>query len=205
MTRPILIGITGSISSGKSVACKMIEQRGFQVLYTDDIGHSVLEQIDVIELLVNEFGDNIALDGKIDRKEMGRIVFSDKKKLAYLNSVIHPRINSILQNYVDNSSKEYLFFEVPLLFEVGMEVMFDYILTISVSEEVQEQRLMNRNAISLNDAKLLIAKQIPNNVKEKKSDYVIMNNQTTKELQRKIDIFLGCLPKIVKKDIQSFV
>lgn len=90
--RPLLIGLTGGIASGKSTVSKWFEETGRKVVYSDKLGHEVLKEKTVLNILIKKFGESIILNGKINREELGNIVFSDKNRLNTLNKILHPII-----------------------------------------------------------------------------------------------------------------
>jgi dephospho-CoA kinase len=205
MKRPIIIGITGSIASGKSEFVKILLDQGYEVHSTDKLGHEVLEEKTVITQLRDKFGQEILDDrGHIDRDKLSRLVFKDKDKLAYLNSVSHPQIFSLMKQRIEDCQEKYIFFEVPLLFEAKLEAYFDYIVTVSASPGMQLDRLMKRNNISKDQALKKISSQYPNKQKEAQSDYVINNDGQLSLLKAKTQQWLEEFPLKPKKNIKRF-
>jgi dephospho-CoA kinase len=205
MKRPIIIGITGSIASGKSELVKILLELGYEVHSTDKLGHEALEEKTVITQLRDKFGPEILDErGHIDRDKLSRLVFKDKDKLAYLNSVSHPQIFSLMKQRIEDCQEKYIFFEVPLLFEAKLEAYFDYIVTVSASPEMQLDRLMKRNNISKDQALKKISSQYPNKQKEAQSDYVINNDGQLSLLKAKTQQWLEEFPLKPKKNIKRF-
>lgn len=205
MERPLIIGITGSIACGKSEFVKLLKTSGFHVYSTDKIGHDVLFIDEVKEQLVDKFGNLIlSPDNSIDRKKLSEIVFQDKTKLEYLNSVTHPHIFNLMNNLVHKSHSKYIFFEVPLLFEAKLEKSFDFIITISAKPESQLIRLMKRDNLSKEEAINKISSQLASPIKEEKADYVISNNSVLEDLKLQLSSLLEILPTIKSKTIKQF-
>jgi len=141
MKRPLIIGITGSIASGKSQVVKVLQEAAYKVYSTDELGHQVLQMDQVKDKLVSKFGKEILSGDKtIDRSKLGELVFVDKANLDYLNSLSHPQIFTLMNKIISQSGEKYIFFEVPLLFEANLSESFDFIITVSASEENQVLR-----------------------------------------------------------------
>ncbi len=206
MDRPLIIGITGSIASGKSEVVKELQATGYKVYSTDIIGHEVLLSEEVKASLVNKFGKDILdIDNKtINREKLSKLVFKDKDNLAFLNSISHPLIFKRMRELVTVTCGNYLFFEVPLLFETSLEQHFDYIITVSASPDKQLFRLMKRNNQTREEAIRKITSQLSNTIKEKKADFVIMNNGDLDDLHSKTAELITKLPTINPKNIISF-
>lgn len=205
MNKTLIIGITGSIASGKTEVVKLLTKKGYQVHSTDQLGHKALEIEEVKEKLADKLGREIlSTDGQIDRNKLSQIVFRNKAHLQYLNSVTHPQIFKLMRILIDQATSDYIFFEVPLLFEAELENYFDFIITVSSRQENQLIRLMRRNQLKLEDAKIKLASQYSNQVKEKKADYVINNNNDLNQLKRKVDQLIKILPTIKMKHKKDF-
>ncbi|HOR30745.1 MAG TPA: dephospho-CoA kinase, partial [Candidatus Syntrophosphaera thermopropionivorans] len=144
MSQPILIGITGNIGSGKTTFCNLLEEKGFKVIYADEIAQQQLNQPDTLKTLIKRWGKGIVKNGQPQRDKIAEIVFNNKSELDFLNSIVHPKTLSALQQIVDNSTEKYLFFEIPLLFEAGLELCFDYIILIRAPREVRINRLLQK-------------------------------------------------------------
>jgi dephospho-CoA kinase len=203
--RPILIGITGGIASGKSTFSRMIQQEGHTVIFSDQIGHEVLMLPEISIKLVNAFGNDILCQKKIDRNKLRQIVFNDKNHIEKLNQIVHPEILKAMDDVVNHSSFEYLFFEVPLLFETRLEDCFDFIVLVYVDQTIQIDRLINRNHYSYDHAKSIIDSQMPLAIKIEKSDLSIENNGTEEDLHCQVWKVIKHLSGIRRRKIKSFV
>lgn len=197
--RPRLVAITGSIASGKSEVCKWLENQGYQVYYADIIAHECLQQDFVKKQLYYRFGKNIfAEDGQIDRAKLAKIVFNNPQKLKFLNSVIHPLVRQKMQKIIDQSDKNLLIFEIPLLFEAGLQSAFDLTVNISVNKQVQQKRLQARDDISPEQQKQRMESQMGNDEKNEKADLVIDNNGSCEQLYNelyKLKLIIEALPR----------
>jgi len=203
--RPFLIAITGGIASGKSTVSSWIEEQNFVVHYADKIGHEMLSDPALSSKLIELFGEKIATDGDIDRTKLGNYVFSNPKSLKILNNVLHPAIRKRMQSLIDQSNAEILFFEIPLLFEGGLEKSFDLVINVHVSLETQIQRLITRNNLIRTDAEKRISSQLPAEIKIKMADVNIDNNETIFQLRNQLKKLLNSLDSYSKKEISSLI
>ena len=192
-----LIGLTGGIACGKSTAAKYFEKRGIPVIYADQLAHRVIEPgRRAYKKIVEEFGSSV-LDssGKIDRKKLGEIVFNNPEKLERLNQITHPEVALEAAREIARyrgQGVSVLIYEVPLLFEAGLESLFDVIITVYVPREVQRERLLRRHPeLSPEEAEKRIDSQMPIDEKARRSDYILDNTGTTEELFKQIDELIG--------------
>lgn len=180
------IAITGNIASGKSQAEKIIESLGYSVYDSDKIAHEILDKFE------DFYGYDVFVDGKIDRKKLGSLVFANPDIKKQLEQLIHPKIKSkIVELFEKHKSEKYIFISVPLLFEAGFEDLFDKIIFISADKNIRLKRLMQRNNYPEEEALLRINSQLPENEKIKKSSFIVENNSTIEELNKQIKDVLG--------------
>ena len=186
------IGITGNIASGKSAAEDFIREAGFKVYDTDKIAHEILENSNEVKQAFSNF--DILSNGKIDRKKLAKIVFSDKKLLEKLENIIHPEVKKeILQIFSLCENEKAVFISVPQLFEAEFENLFDKIIFITAGKSLRLARLMKRSNLTEEEALLRINAQQDEDKKITKSDYIIENNSTPEALQSKIKDFLNSI------------
>ena len=191
------IAITGNIASGKSVVETILKERGYAVYDTDKMTHELLESLD--EIRTTFAGFDVFEAGKISRKKLGALVFSDKEQLQRLELIIHPKIKEMIEVLPDN-----VFVSVPLLFEANMEGLFDKIIFVSADEDIRLQRLMARNSLTKAEAMLRINAQAKEDDKKQKSDYIILNNDTVENLIKQIDVILS-EQKFVIRNVNEFL
>ena len=203
--RPFLIAITGGIASGKTTVSKWFEKQGFTVYYADKIGHTFLNDKNIISKLVKRFGNNILSDNKIDRKKLGNIVFNSKEDLYFLNNLLHPKIRKKTQKIIDSSAEDYLIFEIPLLFENRIEKSFDLAINISANKENQIERLRNNYGITLKEIKQRIKAQMSDYDKQKLADINISNNSTIEDLYENLETILPLIKKLKYKELKQLV
>ncbi|MCS1380695.1 dephospho-CoA kinase [Lysinibacillus sphaericus] len=197
----MIIGLTGSIASGKSTVAKMMTALGLPIVDADVVARDVVEPgTETLALIVQNFGAEILLeDGNLNRPKLGDIIFHEPAKRKILNDIMHPAIRQEMLRQRDayiEAGQKHVVMDIPLLFESKLEHFVERILVVSVSEEVQLRRLMERNQLSKEDALARMHSQLPMSVKEKSAHAVIYNNenlQQTEEQLKKILTHWGVL------------
>ena len=182
----MIIGLTGSIASGKSTVAKMLEAYKLPIVDADLVARQVVEPgTNTLQQIAEAFGSEvIAADGTMDRAKVGAIIFHDEEKRAVLNGIIHPAIRAEMIRQRDEhvaKGEQTVIMDIPLLFESKLQHFVEKILVVTVSEENQLERLMKRNGLSMEDARARITTQIPVAEKEALADAVIFNNGTLEE------------------------
>lgn len=189
------IGLTGSIGTGKSTVSKLLRERGIAVIDADLLAREIVKKgQECLNDLKNVFGNQIlTLDGELDRKKLGQIVFSDDGKLELLNSITHPHIRRRMKdqmNELESKNNKFIVLDIPLLFEAKMEDLVDIVLVVFAKEEIQIKRIMERDNCTQEEAMRIIKAQISQQDKISKSDYTIDNSGTIEELKEKLNGFL---------------
>ena len=184
--------ITGSIASGKSTVVNLLKERGFSVIDADLIAH---EQLEICRCeIVKAFGEQILDEtGKIDRKKLGAIVFNEPKKLKNLEQILHPKIKAeILSKALQLERLGQVYFvDIPLFFEKKERYAeFKNVAVIYAPKELLLSRLMNRNALSLEDAKARVELQMDIEQKREMAKFVIDNSNDRENLQLELEKFL---------------
>lgn len=182
----MIIGLTGSIASGKSTVAKMIQSYGLPIVDADLVARKVVEPgTPTLKKIAEAFGPEVmAQDGSMDRTKLGSIIFHNEEMRKTLNNIIHPAIREEMLRQRDefmSYGEKNIFMDIPLLFESKLEHFVEKIIVVSVSKEVQLQRLMERNGFTENEANARIATQIPVKEKERLADAVIHNNGTLED------------------------
>lgn len=183
-----LIALTGGICSGKSSVLKYILDH-YEINYfdCDEEAHRLLEKDKIVrKKIINEFSKSILTKRKIDRKKLGQIVFSDKSKLAKLNSIIHPIIKRKIEELKANT-----IVDIPLLFESNFSSLFDYIILVYVSKSEQLNRLIKRDNFTKTEAMKRIESQINLEDKIKLSDFVIDNTGDFQDTIKQVNAVLA--------------
>lgn len=188
----MIIGLTGSIASGKSTVANLLKDRGYPIVDADEIARLVVEPgSPVLKEIETVFGHEVIReDGSMNRAVVGQLIFGDDKKREQLNNIIHPAIRTELiaqkEAYLAAGEKTVIL-DIPLLFENKLHDYVEKILVVSVTPEVQKERLMSRNQFSEQEADSRIASQLPIEIKEQGADAVIDNNGTLVETERQVE------------------
>lgn len=179
----MVLGITGSIASGKSTVSAMFEARGAAVISADQLARDVVRPGSVtLALLVERFGKGILeTSGNLDRVRLGTVIFADPAARQDLNRIIHPAIALLAEQQLTrlrHSGQPLIVYEAPLLFEAGAADRVDQVLVVRVDPEVQLRRLMQRDGLDAESARQRIAAQMPQAEKLARADFVIDNSGT---------------------------
>lgn len=185
MNQNKIIGLTGSIATGKSQVSNYLKDKGIKVIDADLIARDVANYKSVKNKIKKEFGDDLYKDDKLDRKKLAEIIFARKIHRQKLNSIMHPEIYKKIKKESD-SADGLVFIDIPLLFEnedlnKKYGLVFDEIWLVYVDRERQIERLMKRDDISKEYAEEKINSQIPVEEKRKKADVIIDNSGTLEE------------------------
>ncbi|OZV13559.1 dephospho-CoA kinase [Tissierella sp. P1] len=195
----ILIGLTGGISTGKSTVSKMIIDKGYSLIDADKVAREVVEINKPAYIkIVEEFGEKILLDDKsIDRKALGKIIFSNREYRERLNTIIHPYIFEAIRLKIDELSleKRIVFLDIPLLFEQyylweKYNITFDEIWLVYLEKDIQIERLMKRDGISKEEALKKMQAQMDINYKKARSSKTIDNSGDVEYLKEQVDKLL---------------
>ena len=180
------IALTGGIATGKSTVCNLFKLHGFLTIDADKIAHKLLDQNS--STIASMFGNEYVEDGKVLRKKLGSIIFSNKENKEKLEAFIHPLIAKEIENesrVFEEQGKPY-FIDIPLFFE-KMNYPIEKSLVIYTPNEVQIQRLMSRDKIDENEAKLKISNQMDIEEKKKLANLIIDNSTNLKNLQKEVE------------------
>jgi len=171
----MIIGVTGGICSGKSSVAKMIEGAGFHRVDADSIAHRLLRRgKGGWRRVVEAFGKGVLdEEGEIRRKILGEMVFSDPKKRALLEEILHPMIERELREELAKGEKVVL--DAPLLIEKGFHQLVDVLIVVYATEELQVARMAARDGIGPEEAKRRIEAQMPLLEKVSYADYIVNN------------------------------
>jgi dephospho-CoA kinase len=173
------VGLTGSIGVGKSFVGSVFAQLGCRLLDADDTAREVVSPgTEGLKNIVNEFGPEVLQsDGGLDRKVLGSIVFANADKRQRLNAILHPRIierqDEILNAWESDDPHGIAIVDAALMIESGGYKRFDKLIVVHCRPEVQLERLMLRDGLSLAEAQRRIDSQMPQSEKQKFADYLI--------------------------------
>jgi dephospho-CoA kinase len=174
------VGITGGIGSGKTIVCKIFEVLGIPVYNADFHAKSLMEKSpEISNGLARLFGPSIIANGKIDRKKLAQIIFSNTDALAAVNDLVHPEVRKDFIKWVDKMpGQDYIIEEAAILFESGAYKLLDFNITVSAPEEMRISRVMERDNVSRESVISRINNQMTDMDREKLADSVILNDES---------------------------
>jgi dephospho-CoA kinase len=180
------VGLTGGIGAGKSETLAAFERAGAATLSTDRVTHDLLDDDEVRAALVERWGNEVAPNGSIDRNRVGEIVFGDREELAWLESVMHPRVGVHVLEWRQalGPEVEVAVVEVPLLFEAAMEDAFDATVAVVADDGVRDARLRERDQAGLAGRE---DRQLNQAEKERRADHLIRNDGSLEELKKEVN------------------
>ncbi len=186
--------LTGGIATGKSSTCALLQLHGFKIIDADQIAHCVLDTnaVEISKL----FGTEYVVDGKVMRKKLAPLIFSNEKARAELEALLHPQIKErILEESAlcEEQNVPYIV-DIPLFFERG-NYPIEEVAVVYCTPQQQLQRLMQREAYTPEEAQKRIRAQMPIDQKKEKATFVIDNTRDLKHLQKEVDRFIGYLRK----------
>jgi dephospho-CoA kinase len=198
---PRLIGITGTIGSGKSTVGRVLADAGVPVIDTDAIVHELLNgDREVQKAVVERFGPAVLLPGEkpaIDRTKLGRLVFEDESARRDLERIVHPAvIQQFRKKARELSDHPLVAVLVPLLFEAGISGEFDEVWTVVTDEPTLRQRLKQRDHVTDTEIDLRLWAQLPQSEKARRSHRVIDNSGTVDQTRRRVEEVLRALTEM---------
>jgi dephospho-CoA kinase len=193
MAKLVRIGLTGGIAAGKSTVAQRWQQAGAIVIEADELAHRALEPgTPTWQEVVREFGREVLnADQTVNRPKLGEIVFGDESKRLALNRIVHPAVRQMQADLLAQCERDgrakFVLVTVPLLYEVGAERDFDFVVTVACSEQTQLARL-TATGLSEEQARARIRAQWPMQRKMGRADFVIWNDGTLRTLSEQADI-----------------
>ncbi|WP_019498055.1 dephospho-CoA kinase [Pseudanabaena sp. PCC 6802] len=184
-----IIGITGGIATGKTAVSNYLHTAYDLPILDADIYAREALSVELVAAIASRYGDRVLTsDRALDRAALGRIIFQDAAERQWLESQIHPYVRERLETTAKQYQPSTVAMVVPLLFEAGMENLVTEIWVVTCTAEQQLARLVQRDRLTLQEARQRIASQIPLAQKIALADVVIDNSQTNLELFKQIDI-----------------
>lgn len=183
-----VVGLTGGIGSGKSLAAQFFSQLGALVIDADQLARSVIERgSEGFDEVLLRFGDTILKNGDIDRVALGQIIFENPQAKKDLEAIIHPRIRTEFEEAVTSLNPgQILVYEIPLLVETNAAERFDFIITVESKAELRKERLRARGMFH-SDIEKRMASQATEAQRREIADCVITNDASEDELLRQVE------------------
>ncbi|MCD6106654.1 MAG: dephospho-CoA kinase [Caldisericaceae bacterium] len=187
----IIIGLTGNIASGKSAVSRFLKKLGADIVDLDQLAKKIQSQNvnDIIDKMEEVFGKEVVSNGKVNRKKLGSIVFSDKEKLNKLNEIMIPVMTKFVKKIIEEkraSGVEVLVVDAAILFEANWDKIVDTVWVVYIPKKLQLERLMKRENIGRGEALRRIESQMPIFEKIKRTDVVIDNSGDFSQMESQI-------------------
>lgn len=194
----MILGLTGGIATGKSTVTALLRERGIPVIDADAIAREVVEPgKPAYEAIVKHFGREVLEpDGRLNRKKLGEIVFSNEDERHVLNAIVHPEVRKLMREEAEAAERagaSIVFMDIPLLFESKLHPSVEKTVLVYVPQEMQRERLIERDELDEVQADKRIAAQLPIDAKLAWADYVIDNRGTREETALQIDQLVATL------------
>ena len=184
--RPVIIGITGGIGSGKSTVARILAELGADIIDADAIAHEALRREDVEEAIRSEWGPDVfGLDGEVDRKALAKLVFADGGRIERLEAIVHPPVIEQIRRQLAASTAPAVVIDAPLLTESKLNEQCDAVIFVDTPEDERHRRMEHRGwpADELRNREVL---QQPLIEKRKQSQYVIENGTSLSATQKQV-------------------
>ena len=188
----LTIGLTGGIGSGKSTVAQWFKKHGIPVLDADQTVHRLLQSdLSTISKLIHEFGPEIlGENGQINRSKLGERIFSDDDARKRLERIVHPSVVERMKDEraaLRDTGTKFCVWDVPLLFETGLEQLVDEVWVVWVPQNLQILRVLGRDKLTRGEVEARIAAQGSLDEKRKRADVVINNSGSELETERQLE------------------
>ena len=191
MKKRVVLGLTGGIATGKSTVLKIFRKLGARVVDSDILARKAVRPgKPAFRKILQCFGREVLKrDGTLDRKKLGAIVFKDSEKRRLLEGMIHPEVVRDIKKEISRFKQGLFVADVPLLFEAGLERLFDKTALVWASKDIQMKRLMKRNRLARKEALQRVSAQWPLSRKKGFPDYLLDNSREIERTRRQIRDF----------------
>jgi dephospho-CoA kinase len=190
--RPPFLGLTGGLGAGKSTALAALERLGAAVLSTDDVVHELYDSHEVRDAVVARWGADVAPAGTVDRSAVAGHAFGDPEERAWLEGLLWPRVGARVAAWLEEMRRRQpppraAVVETPLLFEAGMDGIYDATIAVVSNEEMRRERAGARGHASVDER---AARQLPQQDKADRASFAIRNDGSIRDLERALSAVL---------------
>lgn len=196
-----LIGLTGQTGTGKSEVASLFNERGFEVIYADFLAREIMSNPVVLSALRENFGEDVAPEDKLNRKLLAQRAFKNRDSKKLLDSITHPFITTLFLDELKRMTiegAEWIVFDASQLFESGLDVMCDAVISVTAPEPTRLERITQRDGISDEEALSRMSVQYPEEFFRENSDFIINNNngfdslrQSVKKIIKTLEVRFG--------------
>ncbi|MDP1835164.1 MAG: dephospho-CoA kinase [Chlamydiales bacterium] len=195
------VAVTGSVSSGKSSVCRMLQDLGAHVVDADAIVHRLLTPgTEIGNTILALLGQDVLTNGQFDRSKIADKVFDNSALLRALEEILHPAVQQEIAaqyQHTDATNNAPLFVaEIPLLYEAGTQDFFDWVLVVSADETLSKDRFVKKTKYAEENYHKRLSRLMPLKEKERKADFVIFNNGSLTDLQNAVQ---SLFPELCRK------
>jgi dephospho-CoA kinase len=189
------VGLTGGLGSGKSTALEALRRLGAEVLSSDAVVHELYESTPLREAVIARFGADVAPGGVVDRAAVARRAFATDHDRAWLEGQVWPLVGARVAQWLEETRAKRpappaAVVEVPLLFEAGLEQMYDATIAVTADESVRRRRASERGHALVDER---AARQLSQEEKAQRATFVVVNDGSVEDLERKLSVVLGKL------------
>jgi len=196
----LVVGLTGGIGSGKTTIAKLLKLEGIPVYDSDTRAKFLMTNSNKIRKeLKSKFGNEVYIDGELNRSYLANIVFGNKEKLKVLNSIVHPVVSKDFQDWVSSQNAEIVIKEAAILFESGFYKNCDISITVDTDVEERIERVQKRDGVSREQVISRINSQWTDKQRNEKADIIIKNNNID-PTELNVKILIKQLREIIKKE-----
>lgn len=184
----MIVGLTGGIGSGKTAAMRIFEGFGIGCVDADVVAREVVEPgTPALQALAERFGREIlTADGRLDRASLRQRIFSSEEDKRWLEGLLHPLIREEMQRQLQSISSPYRVLVAPLLFENDLDRQCDTSVLIDVPEDIQIERVVDRDGVDREQAAAIIRQQMSRTEKLKRADHIVSNTGSLKDLEKQL-------------------
>lgn len=185
----VTLGITGGLGAGKSTACQRLKEKGAVIFDADTIAKEILQEPQIQEQLIDEFGAEIVQNGSVITSRLARIAFINEENQSALNNIVHPRVIERFEKLREELGDQdgLLVMDAPLIFESGINGHLDHTVLIYSTMKLRIARALRRGNLTREQILQSMALQMPEEEKRELADFVVENNSTVEHLYEEID------------------
>lgn len=192
-----LVGLTGGLGAGKSTALAALARLGAAVFSTDAVVHELYETSQLRDAVVERFGPDVAPGGKVDRAALARRAFATDADRAWLEGLVWPQVGARVAAWLTDvreqePSPRAAVVETPLLFEAGMDGIYDATIAVVASEQLRRERATGRGHAVVDER---AARQLSQEEKARRATFVVRNDGSEQELERELSAILAKLDR----------
>tara|TARA_S200000501_G_scaffold240517_1_gene225350 strand:+ start:1403 stop:1981 length:579 start_codon:yes stop_codon:yes gene_type:complete len=174
------IGLTGGIGSGKTTISKVFKILGIPVYNSDEVAKNILNENELIKKkIIKNFGKQVLTEEKIDHKKISKIIFNQKEKLNFINSIIHPLVKNDFNTWCKKQKSKYIIKESAIIYKSKSDKELDYVIFVKTPLETRIKRIQKRDQKNIEEIFSIMKNQSPDDFLKNKCDYTIKNDDNS--------------------------